>query len=390
MDYAKYNDIRPLLPSEVPSAIQSLLANEMLRSVFESLGTGISWSDIEATLRGVDSIEAFKQRFSGNLVKFIMAKTCHSVAPLHGMKHIDLSGAYTYISNHRDIILDSAFINVLLADQGAKYPQIAIGDNLMILPWVETLVKLNGSFLVKRNLQGREVLLAARQLSEYMHDAIADGQAIWIAQREGRAKDSSDRTQPALLKMLAMGAGKKDIISSLSSLNIVPQTCSYEYDPCDYLKAREMQLKRDTDYHKSPAEDGLNMKMGVLGYKGRVHFTLGRPLTQLIKTIDWTSIKEADRVETIARLLDEEIYRGYTLYPGNYIAWDRLTGRDNHRTRYTAEDVATFDTYLQSRLSLIEMPAGVTPDIPYLTERILEMYANPAINHHSVAPADHP
>lgn len=382
MDYAKYNDIRPLLPEEVPAAIQRLLANEDLRKVYESLGTPPSWEELGHILKDCRSVNDFKAMFSAKLVYFVMKHTCQAVAPLQGLEHLSKGKAYTYISNHRDIILDSAFLNVLLHDAGFDFPEIAIGDNLLVSPWVEELVKLNGNFLVRRNLQGREVLLAAKQLSAYMNDALASGIPLWIAQREGRAKDSNDRTQPALLKMLSLSGGKRGIVDNLKNLNIVPLTCSYEYDPCDYLKAREMQLKRDMpDYKKTKAEDALNMKTGVLGNKGHVTFTMGRPLNTLLEGYLFEGIEEGRRAEVVADIMDREIHRNYTLYPINYIACDRLSGQKAHSDKYTAEDEALFDKYIQERISLIEMPLGYDRDDTFLTARLLEMYANPTINH---------
>lgn len=383
MDYSKYDDIRPLLPHEVPAVIAELMENAELRAAYESLGTGQAWDDLRPIVSQCKTVADFKKHFSSHLVRFVMKHTCASVSPLLGTEYIDQSVAYTYISNHRDIILDSAFLNVLTYDAGAKFPEIAIGDNLLVAPWVESLVKLNGNFLVRRNLQGREVLLAAKQLSGYMQDAVAAGISTWIAQREGRAKDSDDRTQPALLKMLSLAGGERGLLPNLKKLNILPLTCSYEYDPCDYLKAREMQLKRDNpDYKKTKAEDALNMRTGVMGYKGRVVFTLGRPLNTLIDAREWDAIAEGDRPEAVAAIMDREIHSNYTLYPANYIAWDRLIGKDEHIQHYTQEDVATFDAYLAKQLSRITMPEGYEADEAFLVSRILEMYANPAINHH--------
>ncbi len=381
MDFSKYEDIRPLLPHEVPTAIQELLNNDELRAVYQALGVKTTWEELPQLLAQCKTVADFKIAFSAGFVRYIMSNTCTSVAPLQGTEYLQGSKACAYISNHRDIILDSAFLNVLAYDAGVMFPEIAIGDNLLVAPWVEKLVKLNGNFLVRRNLQGREVLLAAKQLSGYMNDAVANGIPVWIAQREGRAKDSNDRTQPALLKMLSLGGGERGIVDNLRKLNILPITCSYEYDPCDYLKAREMQLKRDMpDYKKSKAEDALNMKTGVFGYKGRVVFTLGRPLNELLQGCDLTDTPEANRAEVLAQLLDGEIHRNYTLYPSNYIAWDRLTGDNAHASEYSEEDVRTFDAYLQQQLSRITMPEGYTADYDFLEKRILEMYANPAIN----------
>ena len=374
MDYAKYDDIRPLLPEEVPGAIEGLIALPELRAIYERLGLSWSWEELSPLLRSCRSVEDFKQRVSYHWVKQVMRGCCTSVE-LTGAEQLRPGGAYTYVSNHRDIVLDSAFLNVLLADAGAKYPQIAIGDNLMIYPWVETLVKLNGSFLVRRGLQGRQVLLAAKLLSEYMHEAVAEGQSIWIAQREGRAKDSSDHTQPALLKMLAMGSRERQPAAALASLNIVPVTCSYEYDPCDYLKAQEMQLKRDVaGYKKSPADDGINMRTGIQGWKGRVTFHIGRPLSQLLPA-DASALS----VEELASLMDAEIHRHYVLYPLNYVAYDELEGTDSSE-HYTAEERAEALRYIEARLQLVQLPEGLEPDKAFLRHCILTMYANPLRN----------
>lgn len=381
MDYNKYADIRALIPSEVPGAIAELMNNAELKQIFEGLGTSISWEEVCQQLKDCQTVEDFKQIFSANLVRHIMRNTCESVAPLRGTEYITAKGSYTYISNHRDIILDSAFLNVLLHDIGAKFPYIAIGDNLMVRPWVEPLVKLNGSFLVRRGLQGRDVLLAAKLLSELMHDSIASGLSLWIAQREGRAKDASDRTQGALLKMLSLGSGIKEALPALAPLNIVPVSCSYEFDPCDYLKAREMQLKRDIpNYHKTPQEDALNMRTGVFGQKGRVQFSIGRPLADLVQTINWTEIEEPKRIEQICYLIDNEIHRNYKLYPINYIAWDRLESSKAHNAFYTKDDQRVVEEYIQRQISRIEMPENIVLDQAYIEHCLLEMYANPARN----------
>lgn len=381
MNYDKYQDIRPLTPTEVPRAIGELLSNEALKAAFDALQTGMTWADVAEILHGVTTTDGFKSRVGYLLVKHVMRSTCTGIS-FAGYEHLDEQRGYTYVSNHRDIILDSAFLNVMLLDVGRKMPQVAIGDNLMLYPWVETLAKLNGSFLVRRGLQGREVLLAAKQLSEYMHDAASQNISMWIAQREGRSKDSTDCTQPALLKMLAIGAGgRKGIVESLMPLRVVPMCCSYEYDPCDYLKAREMQLKRDLpNYCKTKDEDGLNMHTGVFGSKGHVHMQAGRLLSDLIANISWDEIKEADRVDVLAKVIDREIHRNYRLYPGNYVALDWLRGRSEYTGKYSEAERTKFTSYINDRLSLIAMPDGVQADIDFLRERMLEMYANPVLS----------
>ena len=381
MDTNKYKDIRPLISEEIPGAVAVLMSIPELRQVYEGLGLKPTWDELRESLQQCHSVEDFKRKASYHWVKHVMAHFCQSVE-LTGVAQITKEGAYTYISNHRDIILDSAFLNVLLADAGAGLPRIAIGDNLMLYPWIETLVKLNGSFLVRRNLQGREVLLAARLLSEYMHDAIKDGLSVWIAQREGRAKDSSDHTQPALLKMLALGGETRDLEQSLRELNIVPVTCSYEFDPCDYLKAQEMQLKRDVEgFKKSKADDGINMKTGLFGWKGRVSFHMGRPLNELLALHPLTADAGKDPVEQLAKILDAEIHRNYRLYPINYIALDLLDGEGTAPVdSYTSEEKEKALHYIEERIALVQLPEGLTPDASFLQECLLTMYANPARN----------
>lgn len=381
MDNAKYKSIRPLTPEEIPGAVSELMAIPELRQLYEGLGFRPQWEELTDILQRCESVEDFKRHVSYHWVKHVMTHRCASVE-LTGLENISTEGAYTYISNHRDIILDSAFLNVLLADAEARFPRIAIGDNLMLYPWIETLVKLNGSFLVRRNLQGREVLLAARLLSEYMHDAIADGLSLWIAQREGRAKDSSDHTQPALLKMLALGGKTRDLEASLSELNIVPVTCSYEFDPCDFLKAQEMQLKRDIpDFKKSKADDGINMKTGIFGWKGRVSFHLGRPLNDLRSLAPTTEATGQEQAEHLASVIDAEIHHNYQLYPINYVALDQLEGVGTSPTgSYSPEEEAEALRYIEERIALVQLPEGLTPDTAFLRERLLTMYANPVRN----------
>lgn len=384
MDAQKYQEIRPLMPSEVPSAIEELLQNDELRAVYESFADQPRWAELPALLANCQTVEDFKHRFSYHLVYIVANKSCKTLT-LSGAEGLDSAEAYTYVSNHRDIILDGAFANVLLYDAGLKFPQIAIGDNLLVRPWVERLVKLNGSFLVRRNLEGRRILLEAKQLSGYMHEAHQAGTSLWIAQREGRAKDSNDRTQSSVLKMLSIGHDRSDVLSSLKALNIVPLSCSYEYDPCDYLKAREMQLKRDlSDYKKTPQEDALNMSTGVMGYKGRVHLALGRPLQTIVEGQGVEELPEAERITRIAELMDREIHRLYKLYPINYIAWDMLTGSSSWADQYTAQEWESFEGYLRQQIARIQMPEALVPDEAYLRQRMLEMYANPAINHHAL------
>lgn len=284
---------------------------------------------------------------------------------------------YTFVSNHRDIVLDSAYLSCLLVKNGYETTvEIAIGDNLLIKPWIKDIVRVNKAFIVQRSLSMREMLEASKTMSRYMHFAVTEKREhLWIAQREGRAKDSNDRTQESVLKMLALGK-EGNVIESLKELNIVPLTISYEYDPCDYLKAQEFQQKRDDKtFKKSKADDMKNMATGIKGQKGRVHYAAAPCINTWIDEL--AELPKNEIFPEIARRMDREIHSRYRIYPGNYVAADLLEGNDKYATNYTAKDKAKFERYLQSRIDLIELP---NKDVPFLRECILKMYANPLYN----------
>ena len=262
--------------------------------------------------------------------------------------------------------------------------EIGIGDNLLIYPWIKRLVRMNKAFTVRRGLSLRETLAASQLMSRYIHYAVTQKKEnIWIAQREGRAKDSDDRTQDAVLKMLAMGyeRGATDekggtTSEALRELNIVPLTISYEYDPCDYLKAQEFQHKRDNPAFKKSKQDDLdNMKTGILGYKGRVVYRTAAPINTWIDELKELPAKEF--FAAVAQRMDREIHRGYELFPCNYIAADLLTNTKAYANHYTAADIARFEEYLKGQLAKVSLPEK---DEAFLRERMLTMYANPLKN----------
>ena len=287
------------------------------------------------------------------------------------------------MSNHRDIVLDSALLHFELIDAGSNTTtEIAIGDNLLKLPWVKDIVRLNKSFIVERSLPMRQMLMASKRLSDYMHFVIAEkNDNIWIAQREGRAKNSDDRTQEAILKMMTMG-GEGNIAERLKALHIVPLAISYEFDPCDWLKAREMQLRRDVaNWKKGPMDDVISMKTGIMGYKGHIHYQCAPCIDEWIDSLP-ADMSKNDFYAAVAKHIDHEIWRGYHLYPSNYVALDLLHGNNNMASHYTEADRMAFEKYLEGQLAKInDLP---NTDTAFLRERMLEMYANPAINQMSV------
>ena len=277
-------------------------------------------------------------------------------------------------------MLDSAFLDVMLVDAGHPTTvEIGIGDNLLIYPWIKRLVRMNKAFTVRRGLTAHEMMRSSQLMSRYIHYAVTQKKEnIWIAQREGRAKDSSDQTQDAVLKMLAMGG-------DLRELNIVPLTISYEFDPCDYLKAQEMQQKRDNPAFKKSRQDDLdNMKTGIFGYKGRVHYHCAAPINTWIDEL--SDLPKKEFYETLSHRLDCELHQHYRLYPCNYIALDMLENSkaSSDSSHYIAADVERFEKYLAGQLAKIELP---NKDEAFLRERMLTMYANPLRNYQAATGA---
>lgn len=372
-----FEDIRPLNQDEVQAAIEDLLASEEFRHALQYVKPNLDWDQLCAAMRACKTKEEFKSTLAYDAVMTVAKKTTFSLTISGRSRLPEGKPACTFISNHRDIVLDASFLNVMLYDVGYGMTQVAIGDNLLIRPWIKTFVRLNNSFIVKRGVSVRQMLEVSGTLSAYINHTIKDTkESIWIAQREGRAKDSNDRTQPSVLKMLCM-AGEKDVIGNLKSLNIVPAAISYEFDPCDYLKAQEFQLKRDNpEYHKTQRDDLLSMETGILGQKGRVHFTISKLINDQLDQLD-PAMDRNELFAAVASIIDKEIYRHYRFYPNNYIAYDLLNGTRRFSDHYGLKDKKAFEEYLQKQLDKIVIP---NKDENFLRKKILEMYANPLKN----------
>lgn len=373
----EFDEIRPYSPEELPKIFEELLSDSDFIEVIKKVLPDTPIETLANILRNCKTnLDVQKNIFYGLLHDII--KKCSDGFSFDSSQIADKNKGYTFISNHRDIVLDSGFLSVGLIDNGFPTTvEIAIGDNLLIYPWIKKLVRVNKAFIVQRALSMRQMLEASARMSRYIHFAVTQKQEnIWIAQREGRAKDSNDRTQDSVLKMLAMG-GNGDVIDSLKELNIVPLSLSYEYDPCDFLKAQEMQLKRDVEgFKKSQQDDLVNMQTGIFGYKGRIHFQTGPCINDELEAL--RGLPKVEIFTKVSEIIDRYIHRNYRMYPANYIACDMLNGNTTMAEHYTAEDKAKFEAYLEKKISLINIP---DKDIDFLRERILTMYANPAINH---------
>ena len=372
----EFDEIRPYHDEELPAIYEELIADPAFRQVAEVALPGVPFEMLAAQMRACKTKQEFQVAICYNILKRIIREATLGVT-FDNSAQPEKGGAYTYVSNHRDIVLDSGFLSMMLVEQGQDTVEIAIGDNLLIYPWIKKLVRINKSFIVQRALTMRQMLESSARMSRYMHHTIRDKhQSIWIAQREGRAKDSNDRTQESILKMMAM-AGEGDIISRLKEMNIVPLAISYEYDPCDYLKAKEFQQKRDNpDHKKTTADDLLNMQTGILGYKGRVHFCTAPCLNEQLEALD-RSLPKQELFVRAAELVDRGIFANYRLYPNNYVAADLLDGNNHFASHYTVEDKQRFTDYLIRQLARIDLPGK---DETFLREKLLQMYANPLRN----------
>lgn len=376
MNTTEFDEIRPYYDEELPPIYEELIADPAFQKAVSGAIPQVPFPLLAQKMRTCKTKLEFQKTFCYGIL-WNIAKEHTDGLTLDHTALADKSEAYTYISNHRDIILDSGFLSILLVDQGMDTVEIAIGDNLLIYPWIKKLVRVNKSFIVQRALTMRQMLESSARMSRYMHYTIAEKkQSIWIAQREGRAKDSNDRTQDSVLKMLAMG-GEGDVIDRLMELNIAPLAISYEYDPCDFLKAKEFQLKRDIEgYKKTTQDDLVNMQTGLFGYKGKVHFQTAACINDVLSQMD-RSLSKPELFARISTLIDERIHANYRLYSGNYIAHDLLTGKREFASHYTAEDQSRFEAYVQKQLDKIDIP---DKDVPFLYEKLLLMYANPLTN----------
>ena len=380
----EYDEIRPYEEGEMKQAFEDLINDRqfsrMLKGFTPWLPKVIRNGVLRLAFTGVKTPLDFQKRFMKPVVRHIIRKHTDGCTFEDKTLPADKTNRYTFLSNHRDIVLDSAFLDVMLVDHG--YPttvEIGIGDNLLIYPWIKRLVRMNKAFTVRRGLTAHEMMRSSQLMSSYIHYAVTQKREnIWIAQREGRAKDSSDHTQDSVLKMLAMG-GEGSFADKLRDLNIVPLTISYEFDPCDYLKAQEFQQKRDNPNFKKSKQDDLdNMKTGIFGYKGRVHYQCAQPINTWIDELG--DMPKNEFFTALSQRIDRELHRNYRLYPCNYIALDILehSSVSSDSSHYTSADVQRFEKYLQGQIAKINIS---NKDEAFLRERLLTMYANPVRNY---------
>lgn len=376
-----FESIRPYIDSEVQEVAAHLVQQEEVQNILRHFFGDISSEQLDKMVERSTSIYNFKETFLKPVIEAILKDSTFSLT-ISGKSKLVKRGEekQLFISNHRDIILDSAFLNYLLYSSGLGFPRIAIGDNLLISEWIRVVVRLADAFIVKRSPSMREMLIESKRLSNYILSSVAGGEAsVWLAQSEGRRKNSDDRTQTAVLKMLTLSAERGESEADLlSKLHITPVAITYEYDPCDYLKAKEMLAKKlDPSWKKAPLDDLINMQTGLEGQKGRVHFAIGETLYDLSSITQAAETKQ-EVLKLVAEEIDRQIFTLYRFYPNNYVAFDALHGGQQFAKMYSEKEKATFEKYLAQQIAKVE---AAPEHHQFLREKILEMYATPLKNH---------
>ncbi len=371
-------DIAPYDDSCFHDKLTSLVAEPGFEHAVRFIMPDVDYKAFCENLMSVKNQSDFQQRIMGDFLEMLVKRTTNGLS-VSGIENISKDESYTFLSNHRDIVLDASFLNLCLIRQKFPLTQVAIGNNLLITDWITDLVKLNRSFIVKRDVKKLQALEAAKQLSKYIHFTVSERkESVWIAQRQGRAKDSNDVTQESLVKMLAISGGE-DAKKSLTDINILPVSISYEYDPNDYLKVKEYLLrKRDPEFKKSQHDDLLSMETGLVGKKGRVHFHLGKSINRSLSEIEASARPVV--VREACKLIDKTIHQGYKIYPCNYIAFDMLENTNRFKDSYNSDDLNNFKSYVSERLSLVDVENITESDYSFMQQMMLTMYANPLKN----------
>jgi len=388
IDVNNFDAIRPFRDDEIAGAIERLLHDPLFFRVLKYVYPGLGKKVVVQMMSEIKTVDDFQQNISGPAMK-VMAQMTTSGLTFTDMDRIDHNKAYLFISNHRDIILDSALLNVSLIEKGYKTTHIAIGENLLATPFVRDLVRVNKNFIVNRNANAKDVFYYSLRLSNYMRHTICEDQnSIWIAQREGRSKDGDDRTATGLLKMFAMSMDGP-MEDALLALNIVPLCVSYEYDPCDMLKANELlNIKFNGSHEKKAGEDFRSMMRGLIGHKGRVNISVGRTPVKDIEQMRNISGKN-EKVKYLTECIDREMHRIYRLWPTNYLAYDILNGTREYKEHYTNIQRIAFGNSIRGKvvkIGLNRIQWGWPREglAKAAREILLEMYANPVLNKKTV------
>ncbi|MBO4634665.1 MAG: acyltransferase [Bacteroidales bacterium] len=379
MDLSEFNDIAPFNDQEAAAALTRLSNHPNTKWISRNIFPDKPDTFLAGLLRNIRTVDEFQSVVMSKAVEWVIATTVKEFT-YDGLEALRaLPGKFVAMSNHRDIILDPAFTQLILIRNHMPETQICVGDNLLKHKAVELLIRSNRMIKVIRGISARELYLSSQLLSRYIRETITSGtSSVWIAQRQGRTKDGNDTTEQGLLKMLDMSGGE-DFVKNFMELSIVPLSISYEYEPCDILKAREVLISRNQKYVKSENEDLQSIIQGITQKKGNVHLHIGSPLSE-------EEIREAslcdknDRYQSIRHAMDRRIIEGYKLWKTNYMAYDIVNGGSKYSSEYTPEQMNSFRAYLDAQLKLVEP----TLDHEALRDILLHIYSNPVLSKESL------
>lgn len=372
MDLTDFVDIAPYNDEEAAAALSKVAEHPNVPWISKYIFPNYPETYLGDVLRSIKTIDEFQSIVMSKATEWVIETTSEGFT-YDGIENItSIDGCYLAMSNHRDIVLDPAITQLMLLRNGLPLTQIAVGDNLLQSKTIEYLIRSNRMIKVIRGISARELYLSSQLLSRYIRETITSGtSSVWIAQRQGRTKNGIDVTEQGLLKMVDM-SGTKDFVENFLEVRIVPLSISYEYEPCDILKAREMLISRTEKYVKTPNEDLQSILLGIKQFKGHIHLNIGAPLTR--EEITEASLCDKnDRYQHIRHAVDRRVIAGYRLWKTNYIACDLLDGNDAHSDHYTPEDRKQFIEYIEGQLQKVE-PSLDKAD---LREILLGIYGNP-------------
>jgi hypothetical protein len=366
----EFEDIRPYYDHEVQTVIQKLIKDEQFLLLAKFIWPDITITDIENKANRVKSAFDFQVEFMHGAIHEIINRSSSGLT-FSGFENIDRQKPYLFISNHRDIMLDSAILQTLLVDEGHQTTEITFGNNLMTPGFITEFGRINRMFTVQREGNSKELYNISRKLSAYIRHTIKDKKvSIWIAQRNGRTKDGNDITQTGLLKMLNI-SNPGNLVQGFKEMNIIPMTISYEYEPCDFLKARETYLSSlHTIYKKDPDEDLKSIVAGITNFKGRIHLSLGKFKDEELDTLNKFE-NDNEKIKQLSGMIDAKICSGYRLFKTNYIAFDLINNTRQYSEHYTEIEKSEFESYINKGLDYLDMN---TPEVRIL---MLNIYSNP-------------
>ena len=368
----KFDAIRPFYDTEINEALHNIANHPMMKALMNFSFPDVADEVWQEQLRKTHSIRDFQCNFIYQSVQKVLEKSSEGMTT-SGFEDLKPNTSYLFVSNHRDILLDTTLLNTALFEHGLVMTASAIGDNLVKKTFLKTLAKLNRNFLVQRGLTPREMLQSSKLLSEYIgHLLLHENRSVWIAQREGRTKDGNDETNPGVLKMVGMGSDEKNLMDYFKKIQIVPVSISYEYDPTDALKVPQLMAEANNEvYIKEKNEDFTNILSGALGQKKRIHIHVGKVLDAEIEAIKAENDNSNKQVVALAQVIDDAILSNYKLWPTNFIANDLVNNTNRYSHLYTENEKSLFERRLEMRID---------HDNPVALEGFLAMYSNPVVN----------